>query len=136
MWVQRIYQNAQSTFWFMDLRRSINFARFESYFCLSPKCSFYKKVVFWAEPNAIFLQFFLICAFSAPKSANKRTLTSISCAFKTRSRHVLNFGSLNMIILKKKSKNTTKYHIIFTISSFLRSEWIFILFYLGQMLNS
>ena len=34
----------------------------------------------------------------------------------------VNFGSLNLTILKKKSKNTTKYHNIFTISSFLESE--------------
>ena len=32
------------------------------------------------------------------------------------------FGSPNLTILKKKSKNTTKYHNIFTISSFLGSE--------------
>ena len=35
---------------------------------------------------------------------------------------IVNFGSLNLIILKKKSKNTTKYHNIFIISSFLGSE--------------
>ena len=35
---------------------------------------------------------------------------------------IVNFGSLNLIILKKKSKNTIKYHNIFTISSFLGSE--------------
>ena len=34
----------------------------------------------------------------------------------------MNFGSPNLTILKKKSKNTTKYHNIFTISSFLGSE--------------
>ena len=34
----------------------------------------------------------------------------------------VNFGSPNLIILKKKSKNTTKYHNIFTISSFLGSK--------------
>ena len=39
---------------------------------------------------------------------------------------IVNFGSLNFIILKKKSKNTTKYHNIFTISSFLGSEYIYI----------
>ena len=37
----------------------------------------------------------------------------------------MNFGSLNLIILKKKFKNTTKYHNIFTISSFLESKLIF-----------
>ena len=31
---------------------------------------------------------------------------------------IMNFNSPNLIILKKKSKNTTKYHNIFTISSF------------------
>ena len=75
LWAQRIYQNASFTFWFMDLRRSINFARFGCYFCLSPKRSFYQKVAFWVESNAIFLQLFLICAFSALRSANKCTLT-------------------------------------------------------------
>ena len=34
----------------------------------------------------------------------------------------VNFGSLNLTILKKKSKNTTKYHNIFTISLFLGSK--------------
>ena len=38
------------------------------------------------------------------------------------------FGSPNLTILKKKSKNTTKYHNIFTIHSFLGFELIF--FYL------
>ena len=50
-----------------------------------------------------------------------------------------NFGSSNLTILKKNSKNTTKYHKIFTISSFLGSENIFfyfILFYLREMLHS
>ena len=89
MWAQRIYQNAQFTFWFMDLRRSINFARFGRYFCLSPKCSFYQKVAFWAEPNAIFLKLFLICAFSTPKSANKRTLIRyIYCILKSSTTYV------------------------------------------------
>ena len=41
---------------------------------LSPKHNFYQKVAFLAKPNAFFFQLFLICAFSAPKSANKRTL--------------------------------------------------------------
>ena len=31
---------------------------------------------------------------------------------------IVNFGSPNLIILKKKSKNITKYHNIFTIPSF------------------
>ena len=35
---------------------------------------------------------------------------------------IVNFGSPNLIILKKKSKNTTKYHNIFTISLFLGFE--------------
>ena len=35
---------------------------------------------------------------------------------------ILNFGSSNLIILKKKSKNTIKHHNIFTISLFLGSE--------------
>ena len=35
---------------------------------------------------------------------------------------VVNFGSSNLIILKRKFKNTIKYHNIFTISSFLESE--------------
>ena len=34
----------------------------------------------------------------------------------------VNFCSPNLILLKKKSKNTTKYHNIFTISSFLGSK--------------
>ena len=34
----------------------------------------------------------------------------------------VNFGSPNLAILKKKSKNTTKYYNIFTIPSFLGSE--------------
>ena len=41
----------------------------------------------------------------------------------------VNFGSLNLTILKKKFKNTTKYYNIFTIPSFLGSKEIyFILF--------
>ena len=56
----------------------------------------------------------------------------------------VNFGSLNLIILKKKFKNTTKYYNIFTIPSFLGSKEIyFILFernatsiiFLEQILN-
>ena len=47
---------------------------------------------------------------------------------------IVNFGLLNFIILKKKSKNTTKYYNIFTISSFLGSEYFF--FYLREMLHS
>ena len=35
---------------------------------------------------------------------------------------IVNFSSLNLVILKKKSKNTTKYHNIFIISSFSGSE--------------
>ena len=42
---------------------------------------------------------------------------------------IMNFGSLNLIILNKKSKNITKYHNIFTISSFLKSEYIYIYIY-------
>ena len=38
------------------------------------------------------------------------------------------FGSPNFTILKKKSKNTTKYHNIFTIPSFLGFEQIFFYF--------
>ena len=52
---------------------------------------------------------------------------------------IVNFDLPNLIILKKKYKNTTKYHNIFTISSFLGSENIFfyfILFYLREMLHS
>ena len=57
--------------------------------------------------------------------------TSIGCTCKARAIsnsekininfvcEIVNFGSLNLIILKKKSKNTKKYHNIFTISSFL-----------------
>ena len=40
----------------------------------------------------------------------------------------VNFGSPNLTILKKKFKNTTKFHNIFTISSFLGSEYIFFYF--------
>ena len=56
----------------------------------------------------------------------------------------VNFGSLNLTILKKKFKNTTKYYNIFTIPSFLGSKEIyFILFernatsiiFLEQILN-
>ena len=38
---------------------------------------------------------------------------------------IVKFGSPNLTILKKKFKNTTKYHNIFTISSFLGSEYIY-----------
>ena len=48
----------------------------------------------------------------------------------------VNFGSPNLTILKKKSKNKTKYHNIFTISLFLGSEYIFFLFYLREILHS
>ena len=64
-------------FWFMDLLRSINFARFGLIFFLSPKCNFFQKVAFWAQPNAFFSQLFGLCAFWAPKSANKCTLILI-----------------------------------------------------------
>ena len=74
----------------MDLLRSINIARFERIFCLGPKRNFYQKVVFWAEPNAIFLQLLVIWAFSAPKSANKRTLScSLFALFKVILCHYL-----------------------------------------------
>ena len=39
---------------------TINIARFERIFCLGPKRNFYQKVAFLAEPNAIFLKFFVI----------------------------------------------------------------------------
>ena len=39
---------------------------------------------------------------------------------------IVNFDSPNLIILKKKFKNTTKYHNIFTILLFLGSEYIYI----------
>ena len=39
---------------------------------------------------------------------------------------IVNFGSPNLIILKKKFKNKTKYHNIFTTSSFLGFEYIYI----------
>ena len=67
----------------MDLLWSINIARFEHIFCLGAKCNFYQKVAFWAEPNTIFLQLFVIWAFSAPKSANKRTLKAHTYQFCT-----------------------------------------------------
>ena len=41
----------------------------------------------------------------------------------------VNFGSPNLTILKKKSKNTTKYYNIFTIPSFLRSKEIFFILF-------
>ena len=41
----------------------------------------------------------------------------------------VNFGSLNLTILKKKFKNTTKYYNIFTIPSFLGSEEIFFILF-------
>ena len=59
-------------------------------------------------------------------------------------RETVNFGSPNLAILKKKSKNTTKYYNIFTIPSLLGSEEIFFILYernaisiifLGQNLN-
>ena len=40
----------------------------------------------------------------------------------------VNFGSPNLTILKKKSKNTTKYYNIFTIPLFLGSEEIVFIF--------
>ena len=52
----------------------------------------------------------------------KRQHKKIAC-------ETVNFGSLNLTILKKKFKNTTKYYNIFTIPSFLGSKEIyFILF--------
>ena len=103
----------------MDLRRSINFARFGCYFCLI-------KVAFWVELNAIFLQLFLICAFSAPKSANKRTLTSISCAFKTRAE----FWLTQYDYIKKKVEEYNKIsHYFYSIFFFtIRMNIYFILF--------
>ena len=41
----------------------------------------------------------------------------------------VNFGSPNLTILKKKSKNTTKYYNIFTIPSFLGYEEIFFILF-------
>ena len=40
---------------------------------------------------------------------------------------IVNFDLSNLIILKKKSKNTIKYHNIFTISLFLGSKYIYFL---------
>ena len=65
--------------------------------------------------------------------------TSIGCTCKARAAPVVrkliyivcetvNFGSPNLTILKKKFKNTTKFHNIFTISSFLGSEYIYFYF--------
>ena len=55
-------------------QRSINYARFGLAFCLSPKCNFFQKVVFWAQPKAFFCPLFYLCTFWASKSPNKRTL--------------------------------------------------------------
>ena len=44
----------------------------------------------------------------------------------------MNFGSLNLTKLKKKSKNTTKYHNIFTIPLFLGSDMLFYYFILEK----
>ena len=45
----------------------------------------------------------------------------------------VNFGLPNLTILKKKSKNTTKYYNIFTIPSFLGFELIY--FFLREILH-
>ena len=56
-------------------------------------------------------------------------VTSIGCTCKARAAssgekinidfvcEIMNFGSPNLIILKKKSKNITKYHNIFTVGT-------------------
>ena len=49
------------------------------------------------------------------KKQTKRQHKKIMC-------ETVNFGSPNLTILKKMSKNTTKYHNMFTIPSFLGSE--------------
>ena len=62
------------------------------------------------------------------KKKKTTTTTTTKQQHKKIVRETVNFGSPNLTILKNKSKNTTKYHNIFTIPSFLGSEYI-ILFY-------
>ena len=50
------------------------FCAFWTLFLPKPKTQLLSKSCVLTEPNAIFLQLFIICAFLAPKSANKRTL--------------------------------------------------------------
>ena len=69
-----------------------------------------------------------------PAYINISYITSVGCTCKARAApssekintnfvcEIVNFGSLNLIILKKKFKNTTKYYNIFTISLFLGFE--------------
>ena len=53
----------------------------------------------------------LVLKLCIKKNKNKRQHKKIVC-------ETVNFGSPNLTILKMKSKNLTKYHNIFTISSF------------------
>ena len=65
------------------------FCAFWTLFFPESKTQLLSKSWFWVEPNAIFLQLFLICAFSAPKSANKRTLIRyIYCILKSSTTYV------------------------------------------------
>ena len=77
----------------------------------------------------------LIVEVSLVKIVQMLKVTSIGCTSKALAAsssekinidfvcEIVNFGSPNLIILKKrKSKSTTKYHNILTISSFLGSE--------------
>ena len=60
----------------------------------------------------------LVLKLCIKKKQTKRQHKKIVC-------ETVNFGSPNLTILKKKSKNTIKYHSIFTIPSFLGFELIF-----------
>ena len=78
----------------------------------------------------IIILFFMSTVFSQQILGEKLLLVLKLCIKnkQTKRQHkkivyeIVNFGSPNLTILKKKSKNTTKYHNIFTISSFLGSE--------------
>ena len=79
----------------------------------------------------IIILFFMSTAFSQKTCGEKLLLVLKLCIKKKKRQHkkivceTVNFGSLNWTILKKKSKNITKYHNIFTIPSFLGFEQFF-----------
>ena len=72
--------------------------------------------------------FFMFTVFSQQILGKKLLLVLKLCIKKKKRQQkkimcgTVNFGSPNLTILKKKSKNTTKYHNIFTIPSFLGFE--------------
>ena len=66
------------------------------------------------NPNYIYIYIYIYTSVGVQPNSEK---INIDFGYE-----IVNFSSPNLVILKKKSKNTTKYHNIFIISSFSGSE--------------